>query len=108
VYSGSSTTALLTAVSARRSAACQMAEHHPRPHPGPRQLAQPDRGLLLHRPAQAPHAQRFCEPRLAPRPADAVPTALPKSAKPFEWTFTRRHLDALLEKLRQKSHRLAA
>jgi hypothetical protein len=31
-----------------------------------------------------------------------------RSAKPFEWTFTRRDLDRLLEKLRQKSHRLAA
>ena len=31
-----------------------------------------------------------------------------QSAKPFKWTFTRRDLDALLEKLSQKSHRLAA
>jgi hypothetical protein len=31
-----------------------------------------------------------------------------RSAEPFEWTFTRRDLDRLLEKLRQKSHRLAA
>jgi hypothetical protein len=31
-----------------------------------------------------------------------------QSAKPFEWTFTRSDLDALLEKLKQKSHRLAA
>jgi hypothetical protein len=31
-----------------------------------------------------------------------------QSAKPFEWTFTRADLDALLEKLKQKSHRLAA
>jgi hypothetical protein len=31
-----------------------------------------------------------------------------QSAKPFEWTFTRRDLDALLENLSQKSHRLAA
>jgi len=31
-----------------------------------------------------------------------------RSAKPFEWTFTRSDLDALLEKLKQKSYRLAA
>lgn len=31
-----------------------------------------------------------------------------QSAKPFEWTFTRSDLDALLEKLKQKSYRLAA
>jgi hypothetical protein len=31
-----------------------------------------------------------------------------RSAKPFEWTFTRSDLDALLEKLKQKSRRLAA
>jgi hypothetical protein len=31
-----------------------------------------------------------------------------RSAKPFEWTFTRRDLDGLLAKLRQKSSRLAA
>jgi DDE superfamily endonuclease len=31
-----------------------------------------------------------------------------QSAKPFEWTFTRRDLDVLLEKLKQKSERLAA
>jgi len=31
-----------------------------------------------------------------------------QSAKPFEWTFTRNDLDALLEKLKQKSYRLAA
>jgi hypothetical protein len=30
-----------------------------------------------------------------------------RSAKPFEWTFTRSDLDALLEKLKQKSRRLA-
>ncbi len=31
-----------------------------------------------------------------------------QSAKPFDWTFTRSDLDALLEKLKQNSHRLAA
>lgn len=31
-----------------------------------------------------------------------------QSAKPFEWTFTRADLDALLEKLKQKPDRLAA
>ena len=31
-----------------------------------------------------------------------------QSAKPFEWTFTRSDLDALLEKLKQKPDRLAA
>ncbi len=31
-----------------------------------------------------------------------------QSAKPFEWTFTRSDLDILLEKIKQKSYRLAA
>jgi hypothetical protein len=31
-----------------------------------------------------------------------------RSPKPFEWTFTRRDLDGLLAKLRQKSGRVAA
>src|SRR6266704_2099413 len=31
-----------------------------------------------------------------------------QSAKPFEWTFTRSDLDALLEKISQKTRRLAA
>jgi hypothetical protein len=31
-----------------------------------------------------------------------------QSAKPFEWTFTRRDLETLLVKLSQKPYRLAA
>ena len=38
-------------------------EPDPRPHPGPRQLAQPGRDLLLDRPAQGPHPQRLPRPR---------------------------------------------
>ena len=58
--SGSSTTAPRIAgqrADARLQAA--LAAARPRPYPGPRQLAQPDRDLLLDRPAQGPHAQRL-------------------------------------------------
>src|SRR5712692_5610466 len=40
----------------RRPPPRQVAQYHPRPHPGARQLAQPDRGVLLHCPTQAPDA----------------------------------------------------
>jgi transposase len=36
----------------------QVAQHHPRPHPGPRQLAQPNRGVSLWRRAHQAEARR--------------------------------------------------
>ena len=40
--------------------------------------------------------------------SDPVPERYEKSAKPFEWTFTRRDLHDLLAKLNTKSDHLAA
>ena len=45
-----------------RAARGPLAEPRPRPPAGPRQLAQPDRDLLLDRPAQAAPAQRLRRP----------------------------------------------
>ena len=74
--SGSSTTAPRTAASVDRPPSRPLAEPDPRPHPVHAQLAQPDRDLLLDRPAQGAHPQRLRRPRpLAARlPTSSGPT----------------------------------
>jgi hypothetical protein len=59
-------------------------------------------------PSSNAHADRFCKPHRAPRPADAVLTTLSTISQALWGAFTRSDLDALLEKLRQNSRRLGS
>ena len=59
VCSSSPTTGRPIAAGENCPTTSQMAKHRPGSHADPCQLAQPDRGLLLHRSAQAPHAKRL-------------------------------------------------
>src|SRR5271166_6280549 len=54
-----------------------MVQHGSGPYAGPRQLAQPDRGLLLDRSAQAAHPERLREFGQSEAERDGLPGPLP-------------------------------
>src|SRR5204862_4708757 len=58
-----------------------MAEPAPDPHPDPRLLAQPDRALLLDRPAQGAHPERLRLARRARGAAARVRAPLPRARR---------------------------
>jgi DDE superfamily endonuclease len=62
-------------------------------------LAQPSRNLLLRCPAQGPLAQRLRGPRRPRRPPAGLRAPYERIATPFEWEFTRRDLERLLDRL---------
>ena len=82
-----------------RPAPRQIQQPDPRPHPSPRQLAQPGRDLLLHRPAQSPHPQRLPRPRQPRAQLLAFGRRYEQIAQPFEWKFTRADLGRLAQRL---------
>ena len=65
------------------------------------ELAQPGRDLLLGRAAQGAPAQRLRRPRHARTDAARVRPPLRADRPPFEWKFTRRDLQRVLERLDQ-------
>jgi hypothetical protein len=71
----------------------------PRPHPGPRQLAQPSRDLLLDRPAQGPDPNDFPDLDTLEQQLLAFGRRYEQVATPFEWKFTRADLDRLAQRL---------
>ena len=84
---------------------------HADPPADPRLLAQPDRALLLDRPAQSAHPQRLRLARTRSRERLlAFGEHYRQIARPFEWTFTRHDLDRLLARIagREPHLRLAA
>jgi hypothetical protein len=88
-----------------------MAQYHSCPHPGPRQLAQPDRDLFLNcsivqRKLLTPND--FANLAALRDQLMQFQQRYQQSAKPFEWTFTRGDLDVVIAKLKQKTDRLAA
>ena len=70
-----------------------------RPYARSCQLAQPDRNLLLHRPAKGPDSQRLSQSQRGRQRLLDFQYYWANTAKPFEWKFTRQDLDELLVKL---------
>ena len=66
------------------------------------QLAQPDRDLLLHRPAQGAHPQRLPLLGGGRRAAGEFERYFESIARPFEWKFTRADLNALIARMRDR------
>ena len=106
--SGSWTTAPRIAETVRRAPPGRVAPARPRAHAGARQLAQPDRDLLLDRPTPSPHAQRLPQPHRRQGSPSPVSGSLRASGHPFQWTFTRRDLAVLLARLARTPRRLVA
>ena len=82
-----------------RPPASPVAEPRPRPPADPRLLAQPDRDLLLDHPAQGADPQRLRQPPGVAARLNAFEHHYSQIAKPFEWTFTRADLAALIARL---------
>jgi hypothetical protein len=90
-----------------RAARGRLAEPAARPPPDPRLLAQPDRALLLDRPAQGAQPNSFDS-------LDELADRLLRfgehhrqTARPFDWTFTRADLERALAKITEREPRLA-
>jgi len=71
-------------------------------------LAQSDRNLLLHRPAQDPDPERLRLPAEVEDRLFRFQDHYERAATPFQWTFTRQDLAALLAKLAAKNRLSAA
>ena len=75
--------------------------------PDPRLLAEPDRAVFLDSPAQG------ADPQQLPLPSELAERLLAfaehyrQIARPFEWTFTRGNLDALLARIDRHEPQLA-
>jgi hypothetical protein len=74
-------------------------EPDPRPHPCPRQLAQPSRDLLLDRPTQGLTPNDFADLDTLEQQLLAFGRRYEQIAQPFEWKFTRADLDRVAERL---------
>ena len=79
-----------------------MAQRNSPSYTDPRQLAQPGRNLSLDRSEKGPHAQRFLISAGTQQRLLAFQSHYERSASPFNWTFTRRDLHALLAKIAAK------
>jgi hypothetical protein len=76
-----------------------MAQRNPDSYTGPRQLAQSGRNLFLDCSEKSPHAQRFSSLHKLEQRLLAFQSHYERSASPFNWTFTRRDLNAFWPKL---------
>ena len=75
-----------------------------RSHAGTRELAKPDRNLLLDRATQGPYAERLPQPARRQEHLLRFKTHYKQIASPFRWTFTRRDLHRLMDKLATGQH----
>jgi hypothetical protein len=69
-----------------------------------RHLAQPDRDLLLHRPAQGPDPNDFVDLVEVEHRLLGFQRRYEQTAQPFDWRYTRSDLDRLLRRLDDKEH----
>ncbi len=76
-----------------------LAEPDPRPRSGPCELGQPDRDLLLDRPAQGAHPNDFDSLAQVARRLNDFEQPYNEIAEPFGWNFTREKLGRLLTRL---------
>jgi hypothetical protein len=76
--------------------------------PHPRQLAQPNRNLLLHRPEKGATPNDFLSLSQPKQRLLDFQKHYQQTASPFQWTFTRKDLNALLAKLSTKAIAAAA
>ena len=92
-----------------RAAADRLTQAFPNAHgapPGPRVLAEPDRDLLLHRPAQGLTPNDFTDLDAVNDRLLAFEARYNETAAPFDWRFTRTDLDQLLDRI--AAHEAAA
>jgi hypothetical protein len=89
-----------------RAARGRVEEPAPDPSPRPCLLAQPDRALLLDRPAQGADPERL---RLLEELRERLlgfQVRYAEIARPFEWTFTRADLDRVLARVASRESQL--
>ena len=84
----------------------RVAEPRARPPALPRQLAQPDRDLLLDHPAQGADPNDFTSLQAVVDRLDAFEHHYNQIAEPFEWNFTRHDLAALIARVADHEPRL--
>jgi hypothetical protein len=76
-----------------------VAHRHLGPHPRPRELVEPVRNLLLRGATQGRHPQRLPRPAEVENRLTAFQAHYNLAARPFNWTYTTKDLNDLLDRL---------
>ena len=76
-----------------------MANGRPSPHARACQLAESSRNLLLRPPEKGPHTNHFPSLTALEERLHAFARHYESIAKPFEWRFTRKDLESLLDRI---------